>query len=44
MKILAMENEVEGKKPEDYEPHLKSEALKVWQLYREGINHYNDSN
>jgi hypothetical protein len=35
MKILAIEKEVEGKEQKDFEPHLKSEALKVWQLYRE---------
>jgi hypothetical protein len=35
MKILAIEKEIEGKGHKDFEPHLKSEALKVWQLYRE---------
>ena len=32
MKILAIEKEVGGKKHSDFEPHLKSEALKVWHL------------
>ena len=34
MKILAIEKEVEGKRKEEFLPHLKSEALQVWHLYQ----------
>jgi hypothetical protein len=34
MKILAIEKEIKRKKPGDFKPHLKDEALKVWQFYR----------
>jgi hypothetical protein len=34
MKILAIEREVPGIKEEQYSPHLKAEALKVWELYQ----------
>ena len=37
MKILAMEIEVEGIKPEQYEPHLKAEAQRAWELYQSGV-------
>ena len=37
MKILAIEREVEGKEQKDFEPHLKSEALHVWNLYQEEV-------
>lgn len=36
MKILALEVEAEGIKPEQYTPHLKSEARRVWELYQNG--------
>ena len=36
MKILAMEIETEGVKPEQYRPHLKAEAKRVWELYQSG--------
>ena len=36
MKILALEVESEGIKPEQYTPHLKSEARRVWELYQNG--------
>jgi len=36
MKILAMEIESEGVKPEQYKPHLKAEASAVWALYQSG--------
>jgi muconolactone delta-isomerase len=36
MKILAMEIETEGVKPEQYRPHLKAEARRVWELYQSG--------
>ncbi|MEJ2617617.1 MAG: hypothetical protein P8Z35_21865 [Ignavibacteriaceae bacterium] len=34
MKILAIEKEFPGVKEEQYTPHLKAEALKVWQLFQ----------
>ena len=36
MKILAMEIEATGVKPEQYGPHLKAEARRVWELYQTG--------
>ena len=36
MKILAMEKETPGVKPEEFAQHLKSEARQVWKLYQEG--------
>jgi len=36
MKFLAMEIETEGVKPEQYRPHLKVEARRVWELYQSG--------
>src|SRR5512138_402600 len=36
MKILAMEVETQGVHPEQYKPHLKSEARRVWELYQNG--------
>ena len=37
MKILAMEIETAGVKPEQYGPHLKAEARRVWELYQKGL-------
>lgn len=37
MKILAMEIEVEGINPEQFQPHLKAEAQRVWELYQNGM-------
>ena len=37
MKILAMEIEVGGVKPEQFELHLKAEAQRVWELYQSGV-------
>jgi hypothetical protein len=37
MKILAIEKEFEGKKSEDFEPHLEAEARQVWELYKKGV-------
>lgn len=37
MKILAVEIEVEGVKPEQFQPHLKAEAQGVWELYQNGL-------
>lgn len=36
MKIIAMEIESEGVKPEQFAPHLKSETQRVWELYQNG--------
>ena len=36
MKIIAMEIETEGVTSEQFEPHLKSEAMRVWELYQAG--------
>ena len=36
MKILAMEVENEGIKPEQFAPHRKAEARRVWELYQSG--------
>lgn len=37
MKILALEKEIHGTTPEDFQPHLKAEALQVWTLQKSGI-------
>jgi len=37
MKILAMEIEVKGVQPEQFQPHLKAEAQGVWDLYQNGL-------
>jgi hypothetical protein len=37
MKILAMEVETEGVKPEQFAPHLQAEARQVWELYQNGL-------
>ena len=36
MKILAIEVEAEGVTPEQFAPHLKLEARRVWELYQNG--------
>ncbi len=36
MKILAMEIETADVKPEQFGPHLKAEARRVWELYQAG--------
>ena len=36
MKILALEKETPNTIPEDFELHLKSEAARVWELYKGG--------
>ena len=36
MKILAMEREVPGVKPEQYAQYLKPEARRVWELHQAG--------
>jgi len=37
MKILAMEVEMEGVLPEHFEPHLRAEARRAWDLYQGGV-------
>ncbi len=37
MKILALEQDVPGVVGERFGPHLKAEALKVWELYQTGV-------
>lgn len=34
MKILAIEKEMPNVSVEDFKPHLKAEALRVWELYQ----------
>ncbi|MCL5996010.1 MAG: superoxide dismutase [Chloroflexi bacterium] len=37
MKILAMERESPGVTSEQFEPHLKAEAARAWELFQAGI-------
>ncbi len=37
MKILAIEKDVPGVKPEQFPPHLKTEAARAWQLVQAGV-------
>ncbi|NNG27382.1 MAG: superoxide dismutase [Ignavibacteriaceae bacterium] len=37
MKILAIENEYEGKSSEDFKLYLKDEAMAVWNLYKKNF-------
>ena len=37
MKILAMEREISGVTGEQFEPHLKAEAARAWELYQYGV-------
>jgi len=37
MKILAIEKEFAGKTAEDFQPHLETEARRVWELYKKGV-------
>ena len=36
MKFLALEKETPNTSPEDFAPHLKAEAARVWELYKSG--------
>jgi muconolactone delta-isomerase len=36
MKILALEKELPGITPEQFAPHLKAEAARLWELYQNG--------
>ena len=37
MKILAIEKDVPGVGEDDFKPHLKEEATRVWELYQSGV-------
>lgn len=37
MKVLALEEETPNRKADDFQPYLKAEAERVWELYRAGI-------
>jgi hypothetical protein len=37
MKILAIEKEIPGITDDQFQPHLKAEALKAWELYQDGV-------
>ena len=37
MKILALEQELPGVRGEQFHPHLKAEAARVWELYQAGV-------
>ncbi|MBE2199347.1 MAG: superoxide dismutase [Anaerolinea sp.] len=37
MRILAIEREISGVTQEQFEPHLKAEATRVWELYQAGV-------
>ena len=37
MKILAIEKETEGTTEEQFEPYLKAEAARAWEMYQSGI-------
>ena len=37
MKIMALEKEVPGVMEDQYLPHLKAEAGRVWELYQAGV-------
>ena len=36
MKILALEKETPDTTPDQFAPHLKAEAARVWELYKSG--------
>jgi hypothetical protein len=37
MRILAIEKEIPGIADDQFQPHLKGEALKAWELYQSGV-------
>ena len=37
MKILALEKEIDGITDEEFKPHLRAEAARVWELYQAGV-------
>jgi muconolactone delta-isomerase len=39
MRSLAIEKEMPGATAEQFKPHLKAEAARVWELYQSGVFH-----
>ena len=37
MKLLALEHERPGHSAADFQPHLRGEARRVWDLYQQGV-------
>ncbi|HEY3272612.1 MAG TPA: hypothetical protein VGJ92_02550 [Methanocella sp.] len=37
MKILAIEKDAEGVTDADFQPHMKAEAKRAWELYQSGV-------
>jgi len=37
MKILAIENEYDGKSSDDFKPYLKDEAMLLWEFYKKSF-------
>jgi hypothetical protein len=37
MKLIALEREVPGSTPEEFQVHLEAEASRVWELYQAGM-------
>jgi hypothetical protein len=37
MKILAIEKDTEGVTDEDFQPHMKAEAMRAWELCQSGV-------
>ena len=37
MKIIAIEKEIPGLTADDFRPHTKAEAAKVWELFQAGV-------
>lgn len=37
MKLIAIERETAGKTAADFQPHLRAEALRAWELYQQGV-------
>ena len=37
MKILAIESEKPGIPADAFQPHLKAEAARIWELYQDGV-------
>jgi hypothetical protein len=37
LKVLAIEKEVAGVTAKDFQPHLRAEAARAWELYQSGV-------
>lgn len=37
MKVLAIEKAIPGVREDGFQPHLKAEAARVWELYQAGV-------